>query len=168
MTFTGPKIAGYSNWISIKGRIEEWNIEYLSFFYLSFFLRRFLPSLFAILNPCNLRPIPARRVFKRSSTRICISAVCIPSEAKSDIKSWEGWKGGSERESLFDEDRSSGRSAVPRVRIIFRRISDASDWSLSGNGIERIRRKKKRILSLIGFFFFFFFKFSKQNMQHTR
>lgn len=64
--------------------------------------------------------------------------------------------------------RSSGRSAVPRVRIIFRRISDASDWSLSGNGIERIRRRKKRILSLIGFFFFFFFKFSKQNMQHTR
>lgn len=88
-----------------KGSNRRVKYRILIVFLSVLFLRRFLPSLFAILNPCNLRPIPARRVFKRSSTRICISAVCIPSEAKSDIKSWEGWKGGSERESLFDEDR---------------------------------------------------------------
>lgn len=66
--------------------------------------------------------------------------------------------------------RSSGRSAVPRVGIIFRRISNASDWSLSGNGIERIKdsAKEEKNLSLILFFFFYFFEFCRNRICSTR
>ena len=114
----------------------------ISWWLVSTFFHLFLP-----FNPLQSAAVPLTVLFKRSSTQICISVVCIPSEAKSDIKSWENREQikarcmcvcvcEREREREKERERERGRRESPEDRdykplsaLLVRLGYDSTRWN---------------------------------------